>query len=233
MSFVHNLSYQINIFFLYYLSNNIILQDSIKLPGYVKRDNAQKEAMKTELRKEHEHVLDCCDKFSKTLGSQNIETENLLRQVTSSFSASVDLIISVEMSSYLETMAREDYETTLRCLTSLAMRGNHLCRLMVNQGVVATLLKVLKTKDIGQQNRILTLRALGCVCCVAEGIRELVVMNGLDIIVDNLENVHKNEDEKREVVGVLAQVTSPWIEGNMCVEGIKRHTGSILHSIKG
>ena len=189
--------------------------------------------MKTELKKEHDNVLHYCDTLSKTIGKQNVEIENLLRQVSSSFLASVDLIISVEMSSYLEKMSREDYETTLRCLTSLAMRGNNLCRLMVKQGVVATLLRVLKTEDISQQNRILILRALGCVCCVAEGIRELVVIDGLDVIVDNLENIDKDEDEKREVVGVLAQVTSPWIEGNMCVEAIKRHTGSILHSIKG
>ena len=199
----------------------------------MKRGNAQKNAMETELKKGHENVLSLCDTLSKMTGKQHDEAQNLLRQLSSSFLTSVDLIISVEMSSYLEKMSREDYETTVRCLTSLAMRGNNLCRLMVKQGVVTTLLKVLKSEDTAQKNRILTLRALGCVCCVVEGIRELVLMNGLDLIVENLENLDKSEDEKREVVGVLAQVTSPWIEGNMCVEGIKRHTGSILHSIKG
>ena len=61
----------------------------------------------------------------------------------------------------------------------------------------------------------------------------MVVIDGLDIIVDTLENDNNEENERREAVGVLAQVTNPWIEGNTCVEGIKRQIWTILHSVKG
>ena len=228
---MHNLSHQINIFFLDYLSDNIILLDNIKLPGYVKRDSANKAATKTELKKDHENVLESCDTLAKKVVKHNKDAENVLSKISSEFSASVDLMMSTEMSSYLRKMCEEDYPVSLRCLTSLALKGPTMCRLLVRGGVITTLLRVMRGGD--GECRVLALRALGCVSCVVEGIRELVVLGGLDMVVHHLENLKNSEDERREAVGVLAQVTSPWIEGNVCVEGIKQHTASILHSIKG
>ena len=220
-------------FFLDYLSDHLILLDCIKLPGYVKRNKIQKTATKTEIQKAQKSVLDSCDTLATKLAIDKNGVHHLLTTVSSAFSTAVDLMVSAEMGYCLEKMTKEDYDTSLRYLTDLALGGNNICRLMVKQGVVRSLLRLLKDQETGVHNKILTLRALGCVCCVVEGIRELVVMDGLDIIVDTLENDNNKEDERREAVGVLAQVTNPWIEGNTCVEGMKRQIWTILHSVKG
>ena len=220
-------------FFLDYLSDHLILLDCIKLPGYVKRNKIQKTATKTEIQKAQKSVLDSCDTLATKLAIDKNGVHHLLTTVSSAFSTAVDLMVSAEMGYCLEKMTKEDYDTSLRYLTDLALGGNNICRLLVQQGVVRSLLRLLKDQETGLHNKILTLRAMGCVCSVVEGIIELVVMDGLDIIVDTLENDNNKEDERREAVGVLAQVTNPWIEGNTCVEGMKRQIWTILHSVKG
>lgn len=40
-----------------------------------------------------------------------------------------------------------------------------------------------------------------------------------------------NEDEKSEAAGVLAQITSPWIEDNHHVEGLSQHLNKIIFTL--
>ena len=233
MSSVQNLSHKINIFFLDYLNDHLRLLDYVKLPGYVKRKDRKRKA-KSDIQQAQKNVLNSCDTLGVETARDNhkVNIADLVTTVGSAFSVAVDLMVAAEMEGCLEKISGEDCDTSLRCLTDLALESTGLCRLMVKQGVVCALLRVVKDAAV-EGRRILGLRALGCVCCVVEGIRELVVMDGIDMIVDTLGDDQNTEDERREAVGVLAQVTSPWIEGNTCVDGVEGHAGNILYSIKG
>ena len=131
-------------FFLDYLSDHLILLDCIKLPGYVKRNKIQKTATKTEIQKAQKSVLDSCDTLATKLAIDKNRVHQLLTTVSSAFSTAVDLMVSAEMGYCLEKMTKEDYDTSLRYLTDLALGGNNICRLMVKQGVVRSLLRLLK-----------------------------------------------------------------------------------------
>ena len=61
----------------------------------------------------------------------------------------------------------------------------------------------------------------------------VIFTNGLEVIVEILESSLAEEDEKREAVGVIAQLTSPWIEANLCKAKIGKHLVGIIHSLKG
>ena len=41
------------------------------------------------------------------------------------------------------------------------------------------------------------------------------------------------EEEKSEAAGLLAQVTSPWIENNCSIEGLSRHLDNLIQSLTG
>ena len=41
------------------------------------------------------------------------------------------------------------------------------------------------------------------------------------------------EEEKSEAAGLLAQVTSPWIENNCSIEGLSRHLDNLISSLTG
>ena len=41
------------------------------------------------------------------------------------------------------------------------------------------------------------------------------------------------EEEKSEAAGLLAQVTSPWIENNCSIEGLSRHLDNLVSSLTG
>ena len=40
-------------------------------------------------------------------------------------------------------------------------------------------------------------------------------------------------EEKSEAAGLLAQVTSPWIENNCSIEGLSRHLDHLVSSLTG
>ena len=95
------------------------------------------------------------------------------------------------------------------------------------------MVKILQDDRVGSLIRIAVLKALGSICYVREGIRELAETKGLEAIVKILGNVMVEEEEHREAVGVIAQLTSPWIEANLCKEKIGKHLVGIIHSLKG
>jgi hypothetical protein len=61
----------------------------------------------------------------------------------------------------------------------------------------------------------------------------VIFTNGLEVIVEILESSIAEEDEQREAVGVIAQLTSPWVEANLCKDKIGKHLVGIIHSLKG
>ena len=72
---------------------------------------------------------------------------------------------------------------------------------------------------------------LGTVCCVLEGIMELEDTGGIEILSDTLKDDQASEEEKSEAAGLLAQVTSPWIENNNTIEGLSRHLNDLVQSL--
>ena len=79
--------------------------------------------------------------------------------------------------------------------------------------------------------RVNAFRALGTVCCVLEGIMELEEAGGIKVLADTLKDVEAVEDEKSEAAGLLAQVTSPWIENNSSIEGLSTHLEDLVLSL--
>ena len=121
-------------------------------------------------------------------------------------------------------------------LITLALEGNHLCRLIAKHGGVRTLLEI--CVDPGLRTvRVNAFRALGTICCVLEGIVELQAVGGVEVLADTLgdddDDSAVTEEEKSEAAGLLAQVTSPWIENNTRIQGLAKHLANLVESLTG
>jgi len=60
---------------------------------------------------------------------------------------------------------------------------------------------------------------------------ELEDAGGIEILSDTLKDEYASEEEKSEAAGLLAQVTSPWIENNNTIEGLARHLNDLVQSL--
>ena len=58
-------------------------------------------------------------------------------------------------------------------------------------------------------------------------------LQGGGLVVSTLADIRRGEEERREAAGVLAQVLSPWIEGNSSTEDIDSSLADIVISLKG
>ena len=58
-------------------------------------------------------------------------------------------------------------------------------------------------------------------------------LQGGCLVVGALADLRRGEEERREAAGVLAQVLSPWIEGNSSSEEIDNSLADIVISLKG
>lgn len=130
------------------------------------------------------------------------------------------------------TDARSISKTAVDTITSLALEGNHLCRMLAGQGAVAALLSICSHSPV-LRVRVSGLRALGTVCCVLEGIREFEREGGVALVVGLLAERGVAEEERSEAAGVLAQITSPWIENNTNMLGVTSHMGDIVAALTG
>merc|ERR1712223_809861 len=135
-------------------------------------------------------------------------------------------------------------------LINLALEGNHLCRLIAKHGGVRSLLQICCDEQL-RNVRVNAFRALGTICCVLEGIMELQECGGVELLARTLANsnaINDNpqhfsfttatsddgqatEEEKSEAAGLLAQVTSPWIENNCSIEGLSLHLDNLVASL--
>ena len=63
---------------------------------------------------------------------------------------------------------------------------------------------------------------------------ELEESGGIEILSDTLRDSREaSEEERSEAAGLLAQVTSPWIENNSSIEGLGRHLEALVESLTG
>ncbi len=173
--------------------------------------------------------------------------EHLVRQVTTvgtAFSLCVELILGCQIqrcvanilltgdNDDISAAGQEEVESALTCITALALEGNNLCRLLVGRGALPALLAL--CEDCRPQAiRIAALRALGSICCVLEGIQGFLALSGQERVVDILSDRRRSEGERREAAGLLAQLTSPWIQGNQGLPGIELFLQEVVFSLKG
>ena len=175
----------------------------------------------------------CENILSKVSSDKSEEVANILARVGSVFHTTVEHLLSSELEQCLKQIKESKRQkgsfliNCLSCITVLASGGQGLCRLLVREGLVGILVNLLNESE-----KVIILRALGYICCVTEGIREITQHERLEVIVNLLRN-SQDEKEQREAVGVIAQVTSPWIEDEMSREKIIDHIPSIVESVKG
>jgi len=131
----------------------------------------------------------------------------------------------------IENLREQNPSSTLTILTNIALSGNAECRLLISDGAVDSLLDLGTDQCFTVEIITLALRALGSVCCVIDGIKRFEKLNGYERIVDILVDTRRDADERREAVGIIAQVTSPWIEGNNS-EGVQIYVLEIFVAIE-
>jgi len=60
---------------------------------------------------------------------------------------------------------------------------------------------------------------------------ELEDSGGVEILSDALRDSDSSEEEKSEAAGLLAQVTSPWIENHSGIQGLGRRLDQLVESL--
>ena len=58
-------------------------------------------------------------------------------------------------------------------------------------------------------------------------------LSGGEVVLKVLGDITRGEEERREAAGVLAQVLSPWIDGNTNIQEIDNAMTDIVISLKG
>ena len=107
--------------------------------------------------------------------------------------------------------------------------GNNLCRLLVGSGAITSLTSLLSSLSKPDPGlAIAALRCLGCLCCVGEGVAALLEVDGIAIVLETLAEERRGEAERREAAGVVAQLTSPWVEEPACMEALKASLPCLL-----
>ena len=166
---------------------------------------------------------------------------NLAEMVKSAtkFGSSITVLVEEMLSSKVgqivsslnsTTATAGQMESCLVTMTSLGLEGNHLCRLMTRHGAVSLLVHILSTSQ-HREVRAATLRALATLCSVLEAIRQLEEVRGVEVIAKLLSDLTVTESERAEAAGVLAQVTSPWIEDNDYVLGVTENAFNLVKNL--
>jgi len=211
--------------------SNVITKELLSLPGLKLKTSSckfKKEAQKyNSLEKEHLNLLNLLHnlKVCSTMERKGnlARMVEIVTQFGSCLTVLVELMLSTKVqvivSSLKQPNSESELETSLVNLTSLGLEGNHLCRLVARYEGVSWLVKLLSNKKFISL-RVAILRALGTVCSVLEAIRQLEEVKGVEVIATMLGDKGTSEMEKAEAAGVLAQVTSPWIEENDYVLGV-------------
>ncbi|XP_063592257.1 protein inscuteable homolog [Penaeus indicus] len=180
----------------------------------------------------------CSDDHTREADEQET-TRQVVQVVTAlghAFTKLVDLMISREIKIVIRSL--EDYcsfrdtRDAIMSLTAMGTDGGHICRLIARLGGVRALLGICLESRAGVV-RVDALRALATVCCVVEGILELEKAGGVEVVAEVLCDEECPEEERSEAAGVLAQVTSPWVEDNHRLAGLHDNMDAIVAALTG
>ncbi|ROT70505.1 Inscuteable-like protein, partial [Penaeus vannamei] len=200
----------------------------------------------------------CGDDHTREADEQDT-TRQVVQVVTAlghAFTKLVDLMISREIKIVIRSLeddcSFQDARDAITSLTAMGADGGHICRLIARLGGVRALLGICLESRAGVV-RVDALRALATVCCVVEGILEL----------EKCETVYGRPCKKQQPTvsfvsrrgrggggggavrrsvprggaqrggGVLAQVTSPWVEDNHRLAGLHDNMDAIVAALTG
>lgn len=238
--FVQGLAHQLQLFLLEYNSQYSGLVGLNQFPGYIRRESEVTDSMGIEVVKQQGALVELCDKLRTSVARQAKEgaVENLVDVVTelgAGFTKLVELMLGMQIQACVNhlcgwTDPRHISKPAVDTIISLALEGNHLCRMLANHGAVEALVTICKESPVAKV-RVAALRGMGTVCCVLEGIREFEAMGGVDLVVKQLKDRELLEEERSEAAGVLAQVTSPWIENNVNMLTVPTNMGEIVAAL--
>ena len=143
-------------------------------PGYARNTPSARCLALAECKHEQEKLLYLCDsiKLSVRKDTDKVPLIKLITLIGSTFSRVVELMLGVQIRTTIESLGGTEAEMSLalNVMTSLALEGNNLCRLLVRHGAVDRLLALCTGGQSTLDIRISSLRALGSICCVLEGI---------------------------------------------------------------
>ncbi|XP_068240738.1 protein inscuteable homolog isoform X2 [Palaemon carinicauda] len=166
-------------------------------------------------------------------------TRQVVQVVTAlghAFTKLVDLMLSREIKVVIraveEPIGKSEAMSAVILMTTLGIDGGHICRLIAVLGGVRALLGLCLEPRL-RCVRVDALRALATVCCMVEGIIELDRAGGIEVVAEILCDPTCPEEERSEAAGVLAQVTSPWVENNHKIITLYEHIDAIIVALTG
>ncbi|KAG1661807.1 Protein inscuteable [Nymphon striatum] len=159
---------------------------------------------------------------------------SLLDKVQCSFRKLVVEMLAQEITNIVEILEEPGNEHVLRTAVNnvIALGGqcNEMCAIISESGGIRGLLTVILEKKY-RFLRAQAVRALATICCIPQAINELEKQGGIECLTDILCDVMSNEQEKSEAAGVIAQITSPWIDYNQKIQGLTENAGDLVRSI--
>nr|XP_053634436.1 protein inscuteable homolog isoform X2 [Cherax quadricarinatus] len=186
-------------------------------------------------------IQQICERLKEVCSSDH-QDHNTTRQVVQvvtalghAFTKLVDLMLSREIRvvvRVLEEPKEEEVTSAVSHLTALGVDGGHICRLIARLGGVRGLLGVCLEPRL-RHVRVAALRALATVCCVVDGIVELEKAGGVEVVAEVLCDEDCPEEERSEAAGVLAQITSPWVENTHRLSALHTHMRTIVQALTG
>nr|XP_053634438.1 protein inscuteable homolog [Cherax quadricarinatus] len=164
-------------------------------------------------------------------------TRQVVQVVTAlghAFTKLVDLMLSREIRMVVraleESRSISEVLAVVSQLSALGVDGGHICRLIARLGGVRGLLAVCLEPRL-RLCRVDALRALATICCVVDGIVELEKAGGVEVVAEVLCDEDCPEEERSEAAGVLAQITSPWVENTHRLPAIHTHMCTIVQAL--
>lgn len=121
-------------------------------------------------------------------------------------------------------------KTSIINLATIALEGDDICKLIAQLGGVRSLLTICVEQKYVEL-RAQSLRALATICCVIEAIGELEKVEGVECVSEILCDSKSSEKEKSEAAGLIAQITSPWIDNNHYIQGLRENLPSLTKSL--
>ena len=225
--------------------SNLINEELLDLPGLkiksLSHDTVEHGLEKNNvLVKEHQKILNLLHDLKvsaiRVRKSHLAKIVEIVTQFGSCLTVLVELMLSTKVevivSSLKDPSSVSELETSLINIMRLGLEGNHLCRLVTKYGGVHLLVQLLINNKFYSVKAVI-LRSLATVCCVLEAIRQLEEVKGVEVISKILGERDASEVEKAEAAGVLAQVTSPWIEDNDYVLGVTENAFYLVKSLTG
>ncbi|KAK3595203.1 hypothetical protein CHS0354_021518 [Potamilus streckersoni] len=192
---------------------------------------------------QQEMVMGECAKLAQQVEGLNVSKGNipqkvpLVNQLTflgQSFSKMVDLSLGYLVQKLVDSLDESHTPASLisaiNTVISMGLAGEDMCFIMAREGSVRALFEICKTESL-EFVHVQALRALTTICCMAESILELAKEGGIECLTDILCDTTVSEAVRGEAAGVVAQVTSPYLDNFHHIAGFLENVQDLLGSL--